>query len=378
MTNNTEFDLLRDILDGYDVRIRPVRNRSEPINLHVEFSLLAILDLDEKNQVFNTKGYLSYIWTDEFLQWNSTEYSDIELVMVHASDVWRPDIGLYNSVNGFELAYNPDSKIGVFSDGTSHWAAGSDFSTLCNISVSQYPFDTQTCRLKFGPWFSFPSMQLSTATYDKIRFSFYRENTEWKYIRSEFVCYIHGISICDIDITIQRRSTHHVMNLVLPVILLTLMNPVTFLIPCASGERLSFGMSLFLSYSVLMTSIIDTLPIAFNETCYFTMFVQVMFWFGGLQCCISAVVSRMASRPPGYPVPEWVTKIVSKIPGEISQRNQEKDIADSESKCSNDVRTEPDVVSWSDVMLQLDFCLYILFNVVTILFIIIVLSLIVP
>ena len=40
----------------------------------------------------------------------------------------------------------------VHRDGRVRWEPGGVFRTMCPIDIRFYPFDEQTCRLKFGAW----------------------------------------------------------------------------------------------------------------------------------------------------------------------------------------------------------------------------------
>ncbi|XP_033729214.1 neuronal acetylcholine receptor subunit non-alpha-2-like, partial [Pecten maximus] len=210
--------------------------RSHPVKVQLGLSLHTIRDLDEKNQVLTIKAYFVLFRVDQFLVWNSTQYDNTEFIMVPLRDIWIPDAGIYNGINSFETITDTRSYIGVFPDGSIIWTPGGDYSILCDVSVWNYPFDSQTCVLEVGPKFSHHSMQLFTAMFDKVDLVILRENSEWEFLSSDCNCRVSDLSTstCDIRMTIQRRPEHFVLHLVSPVILLAVMNPVTFLIPPTS------------------------------------------------------------------------------------------------------------------------------------------------
>jgi len=45
-----------------------------------------------------------------------------------------------------------DAMAVVESDGTVLWIPPALFRSSCSIDITQFPFDIQTCRLKFGSW----------------------------------------------------------------------------------------------------------------------------------------------------------------------------------------------------------------------------------
>ena len=45
-----------------------------------------------------------------------------------------------------------DAMAVIESDGTVLWIPPALFRSSCSIDITQFPFDVQTCRLKFGSW----------------------------------------------------------------------------------------------------------------------------------------------------------------------------------------------------------------------------------
>ena len=52
-------------------------------------------------------GYLSQLWNDYQLRWESSDYGDIKVIRVPAEKVWKPDIVLFNKsvTSDFVLYY---------------------------------------------------------------------------------------------------------------------------------------------------------------------------------------------------------------------------------------------------------------------------------
>ena len=47
--------------------------------------------------VYYIYGVLFQKWTDEYLQWDPSEYGDISTVKLPSDRIWMPDIELYNT-----------------------------------------------------------------------------------------------------------------------------------------------------------------------------------------------------------------------------------------------------------------------------------------
>ncbi|KAL4222211.1 Neurotransmitter-gated ion-channel transmembrane region [Mactra antiquata] len=91
-----EYRLIRDLLRGYDKRIRPSLNASVPTNVTFGFSLAQIIDVDEKNQILTTNCWLNQMWIDFGLRWKPEKYGGLKVVRIPHESVWKPDILLYN------------------------------------------------------------------------------------------------------------------------------------------------------------------------------------------------------------------------------------------------------------------------------------------
>ena len=51
---------------------------------------------DERNQILTTNCWLTQVWTDYHLTWNSSDFGGIQKIRMPYFRVWKPDIILYN------------------------------------------------------------------------------------------------------------------------------------------------------------------------------------------------------------------------------------------------------------------------------------------
>jgi hypothetical protein len=59
---------------------------------------------------------------------------------------------------------------------------------------------------------------------------------------------------------LKRGSSYYVLNVIIPVILLGILNVLTFVLPADSGEKIGYTITVFLSFSVFLTIISSELP----------------------------------------------------------------------------------------------------------------------
>jgi len=67
------------------------------VTVKIDLKLTHIIDIDEKNQIMTTDVWLTQVWTDYRMQWNKSEFNDISIFHMPATEVWTPDIVLYNT-----------------------------------------------------------------------------------------------------------------------------------------------------------------------------------------------------------------------------------------------------------------------------------------
>ena len=61
----------------------------------------------------------------------------------------------------------------IESTGKVHWEPGGVFRTMCEIDITYYPFDDQTCKLTFGAWSYHTGKMNLTNTVDRVNLDSY-------------------------------------------------------------------------------------------------------------------------------------------------------------------------------------------------------------
>ena len=60
--------------------------------------------------------------------------------------------------------------------------------------------------------------------------------------------------------TIRRRSYSYVLHVIVPCLMLSILTLLTFWLPCTSHEKISLGLSVFLTFSMFMLLIAEEVP----------------------------------------------------------------------------------------------------------------------
>uniref|UniRef100_A0A1I7RZK5 Neurotransmitter-gated ion-channel transmembrane region n=2 Tax=Bursaphelenchus xylophilus TaxID=6326 RepID=A0A1I7RZK5_BURXY len=135
------------------------------------------------------------------------------------------------------------------------------------MDVRYYPFDSQSCILKFASWAydgTKIDILLSSQLGDE---SNYMTSTEWhlKSIRAEknsiiYSCCPEPYPFVDIFITIQRRPMFYVFNLILPCVMISGIALLGFYMPSGAGEKVSLGITSLLSTTVFLMLVAEGMP----------------------------------------------------------------------------------------------------------------------
>nr|XP_022313438.1 neuronal acetylcholine receptor subunit alpha-10-like [Crassostrea virginica] len=267
-----EKQLIKFLLDRYAHygRIgRPVINTSEIITVTFGMSLIQILKVDERNQVLETNVWETFTWRDSLLTWNPDEHEGIKKIRVPSDQVWIPDIKLYNFADP-RLKEQREALVVVESDGTILWIPQAILRSNCPFSTTYFPFDTQTCKMKFSSW-TYDGTQLDLEFFQgvqKMSLTDYLSATEWDIVENYANKTVFFYDCCPSQpfpdltfyIKIKRKVAFYTFILILPCALLSLLTLVIFWVPPESPAKLVLGMNIFVAFFVLLLLLAESTP----------------------------------------------------------------------------------------------------------------------
>ena len=218
---------------------------SKPVKVWMRVQLEEIQDIYDVNEILVTRVRVHVWWRDKRLEWSKGKYSIISiLVPPHA--VWKPDIALLNDVSELTSLGTRSSTIRISRRSNQlQWSPVSIFETKCIFDLEYYPFDTQHCEIKMGTLSSYERF-IKFDCLECIKLNGTFETSTWsleaihKY-ESDFVFNNEVFKkqrILTCVYTLKRKSSYYVTNILLLLLFLGLMNPLAFLIPCHSGEKI--------------------------------------------------------------------------------------------------------------------------------------------
>ncbi|KAL1122815.1 hypothetical protein AAG570_003141, partial [Ranatra chinensis] len=222
---------------------------------------------DEKNQILTTNCWLTQVWTDHHLKWNTSEHEGIEVIRLPFQSVWKPDVILYNNADSQYSSAVINSNVIIRDNGEVTWLSHGIYKSSCRMDVQYFPFDIQSCHMKWASW-TYDGYQLELVQQSKEGdVSNYQPNGEFDLLSFTPEHHVQFYSCCpepypDITYIIQlrRRPMFYVFNLILPCILINCIALLVFYVPSESGEKVTLGISALLSMTVFLMTIRETLP----------------------------------------------------------------------------------------------------------------------
>ena len=280
---NMEKKLYNDVFlhDDYEWALRPAERAGEVVNVTLYISLYKLIKIDEKEEKMQLSVWLEQRWRDYRLAWNSSEYGGLQEINVPPHLIWKPDIVLYNDINeGMDSSQmNQGSNLAiVFANGDVSWSNLMVVSTRCGIDIKKFPYDTQNCYLCFTSWtHNINKLNLTGTQVDK---EYFQHNPEWNLTgvatAYEENPYSTGVyAEVYFHLYFQRRSLFYVFHLIIPMVVITLLTTLVFVLPQQSGERMGFAVTLMLTATVFMLLVAESIP----ESSDSVPFVGIFFYF---------------------------------------------------------------------------------------------------
>jgi len=229
-----EANLTKNLLSDYVITARPVNNDEDIVQVSVGLRMQELYRLDYSS--ISGLFWLHLEWVDQSLVWNTDDWQ-VKKIMIPTSDIWLPDIELYNAVKKDPLL-SQDLAV-VYPTGQVVWVSSYRLTASCKIWTTYFPFDEQFCDLKFGSWvYSGWKLNISLANQSGMKLGSYMENTEWEVVnttgrKNEVIYDCCPDPYQDITYTlhVRRRSRNYLRYVIVPSFCITLVSIMVLLIP---------------------------------------------------------------------------------------------------------------------------------------------------
>ncbi|XP_048770182.2 acetylcholine receptor subunit alpha-type acr-16-like, partial [Ostrea edulis] len=262
-TIDQQTQLHKDVLNGYDRRIRPGIDRSEPLQIDASFYLTTLNTFSESEGRIAIVGAFHLTWIDHRLSWDPTSYgNDLGKTTLFVKDIWTPQLVNWNPYNLLNFIGLNELSCEIYYSGQVYFLPPDLYQATCDADVTNYPFDKQICSLKYYiPGYYIYDINI-TATSSAFNLDLYTEHGLWD-LRETFIqveTASTNFQVISLTLHMKRRTTYYIAGLLLPIVLMNFIQVLVFLLPVESGERLGYCITVLLAVTVFLTIIQDKLP----------------------------------------------------------------------------------------------------------------------
>jgi len=231
---------------------------------------------------------------DKNLVWEPSDYGGLAVMYFTQDQIWAPSLTAFPVTSLWNL---PLQNI-VQSNGDVTFNVYGTFENRCSLRMTYFPFDHQECAIMFA------SEGASTIDIDLIPwvgklYDTFIENGQWEVldVRTDKSNAYAGsnlsIPAIILVLELQRRPAYYVINIILPVIFVSLLGQFSFLVPVESGERLSYALSVQVSLTVYFTSIESIIPRSSIFIPLLTRYLASLFTLNVLCIVASLIIFRI-------------------------------------------------------------------------------------
>ncbi|KAK3089716.1 hypothetical protein FSP39_005847 [Pinctada imbricata] len=244
---------------------------------------------------------VDFRWKDPGLAWNLSQYGNISTLILPDSSIWKPSIALANPVDRSLLFPEDDFDVRVYFTGDVIWIMAGTVSTMCKPFVKYYPFDVHTCSIKLFPMsHTLREIQLTPTLKMDVFDNFGQWNLFNERVHTEI---LDVFSLASFDFSIKRRPEFSLLSLCIPILFLGVLNSCVFLIPPDSGERISYAITVLLSFAVFMTIISANMPKNSDPVPVLCYVLMVMMTESGVIVILTIYGLRLHFRTEKRPIP---------------------------------------------------------------------------
>lgn len=302
---------------SYNKVLIPTVRDNDTLMMNLTFLPRGISEFDEVTGKISIAMGLDIRWIDSSLRWNPLEYGGVSHLVVPEDHVWTPVLTLANPVDRIPVFPEDSFPVRIYANGMMIWIRGGTISITCQPNVRYYPYDQHTCRAKF---LTIDRIRNELMLRPGMRSAILDKNEEWDIADLKYhSCFFDVYSCSTFEIKIKRRPEFSILNTCIPIICLGILNACVFLIPPESGERVSFAITVLLSFAVFMTIFSSILPKNSDPVPILSYILMFMMIESGIIVVLTIVGLRIFHRrndsdcPSKTPCCITITRCVDKI-----------------------------------------------------------------
>ncbi|KAG1963054.1 gamma-aminobutyric acid receptor subunit pi [Pimephales promelas] len=258
-------------MKGYNKYLRPFFDNG-PVTVGMSLDIASIDTISEINMDYTATIFLRQRWTDERLVFEGNKSLSLDGRLVEL--LWVPDTFIVDSKKSFLHDITVENRlIRIFPNGTVLYALRITTTVACNMDLTKYPMDKQTCTLQLESWgynvndvmFNWARGNESVSGLDTLRLAQYTVEDHYT-SASEAVYETGNYPRLIFHFELKRSILYFILETYVPSSLLVVLSWVSFWISQSSvPARICIGVTTVLTMTTLMMGARTSLP---NANCF--------------------------------------------------------------------------------------------------------------
>ncbi|KAG7492455.1 hypothetical protein MATL_G00014580 [Megalops atlanticus] len=262
---------IHKLMKGYNKYLRPFFDNG-PVTVGMSLDIASIDTISEINMDYTATIFLRQRWTDERLCFNGNKSLSLDGRLVEL--LWVPDTFIVDSKKSFLHDITVENRlIRIFPNGTVLYALRITTTVACNMDLTKYPMDKQTCTLQLESWgynvndmmFYWTRGNESVSGLDTLQLAQYTLE-DYYTSESEAVYETGNYPKLIFHFQLKRSILYFILETYVPSSLLVVLSWVSFWISQSSvPARICIGVTTVLTMTTLMMGARTSLP---NANCF--------------------------------------------------------------------------------------------------------------
>ncbi|XP_048763712.1 acetylcholine receptor subunit alpha-like 2 [Ostrea edulis] len=349
--------LAKDLFRDYDSVIMPIKRHNDVMNMTVRFIPRGITDFNEVTGQISIAMGVDVRWIDQYLPWPPDKYGNVTHLVVPEDLMWTPAISIANPTDRIPIFPEDLFSVRIYFNGQAIWLKGGTVRTMCKPNLRYYPFDEHTCYVQF---ITLDHVYNEIRLLAELKSDVYENFGEWDIYESEAYSSLLDLFSCAVyKFKIRRRPEFSVLSICIPILCLGLLNACVFLIPPECGERISFAITVLLSFAVFMTIVSAIMPKNTDPVPILCYVLMLMLLESGVIVAVTILGLRLYYKPEHQKVPNWLQSLI------CSKRNPTTPSASNDIIDNNQVRfvqedTKGEFLKWVHVGRAFDYLCFVI------------------
>uniref|UniRef100_A0A3B3UB52 Gamma-aminobutyric acid receptor subunit pi n=1 Tax=Poecilia latipinna TaxID=48699 RepID=A0A3B3UB52_9TELE len=262
---------IQRLMKGYNKYLRPFFDNG-PVTVGMSLDIASIDTISEINMDYTATIFLRQRWTDERLVFEGNKSLSLDGRLVEL--LWVPDTFIVDSKKSFLHDITVENRlIRIFPNGTVLYALRITTTVACNMDLTKYPMDKQTCTLQLESWgynindvmFYWTRGNESVSGLDTLQLAQYTVEDHYTSV-SEAIYETGHYPRLVFHFELKRSILYFILETYVPSSLLVVLSWVSFWISLSSvPARICIGVTTVLTMTTLMMGARTSLP---NANCF--------------------------------------------------------------------------------------------------------------